>query len=352
MPPASVPSVPQSLSAWPLRASVPWCLRASVPQRLDAPCLGASPRHVNNMSKFHPCTSCGGVLPPPDKQLLCVQCLDIQHVSSAFCTILRVLNNLRSIPATDPAQQTRGALCGVGSPGLPLFHLPPSPSQSIPCTQDPAHRSRSRSKSPSRSSSRLFSLLRPVVALDVSEQDVAISKEEQDANSIVASWDGGSFPEEETEAQELTQGTCPSSEPFTVFPDILEEVQSSWHRLASVPNLLKQAAPLASLEGVGVLGLAEFPPVDSTIKALVRDPPARVLDMDKSTLLDAPVSPGHTFGPAVEETLHRSHREREPSQQVASMLPSRAPVQERRRRWRPPVTHCDPDGSNPRCTMW
>ncbi|MGH0153866.1 UNVERIFIED_CONTAM: hypothetical protein FKN15_025690 [Acipenser sinensis] len=122
-----------ALVLWHTKASVPQCLRASVlgrsvlrchdasePQRLDAPCLGASPRHVNNMSKFHPCMSCGGMLPPPDKQLLCVQCLDIQHASSAFCTIFRVLNNLRSIPATDPAQQTRGALCGIGSPGLPL----------------------------------------------------------------------------------------------------------------------------------------------------------------------------------------------------------------------------------------
>ncbi|MGH0127699.1 UNVERIFIED_CONTAM: hypothetical protein FKN15_021529 [Acipenser sinensis] len=30
---------------------------------------------------------------------------------------------------------------------------------------------------------------------------------------------------------------------------------------------------------------------------------ARVPDVDKAALLDAPISPGHTFGPAVEETL-------------------------------------------------
>ncbi|MGH0142100.1 UNVERIFIED_CONTAM: hypothetical protein FKN15_023036 [Acipenser sinensis] len=34
-------------------------------------------------------------------------------------------------------------------------------------------------------------------------------------------------------------------------------------------SVVKWAAPLASLEGVGALGLAEFPPVDSTIAALV-----------------------------------------------------------------------------------
>ncbi|MGH0119083.1 UNVERIFIED_CONTAM: hypothetical protein FKN15_031416 [Acipenser sinensis] len=36
---------------------------------------------------------------------------------------------------------------------------------------------------------------------------------------------------------------------------------------------------------------------------------ARVPDVDKAALLDAPISPGHTFGPAVEEILQRSHRE-------------------------------------------
>ncbi|MGH0180247.1 UNVERIFIED_CONTAM: hypothetical protein FKN15_003671 [Acipenser sinensis] len=35
---------------------------------------------------------------------------------------------------------------------------------------------------------------------------------------------------------------------------------------------------------------------------------ARVPDVDKTTLLDAPISPGHTFGPAVEEILQKSHR--------------------------------------------
>ncbi|MGH0159208.1 UNVERIFIED_CONTAM: hypothetical protein FKN15_036972 [Acipenser sinensis] len=56
--------------------------------------------------------------------------------------------------------------------------------------------------------------------------------------------------------------------------------------------------------------------------------------MDKSALLGVPISPGHTFRPAVEEILQRSHRE----QDVALMLPSCAPVWERMRRWRPPVT--------------
>ncbi|MGH0144033.1 UNVERIFIED_CONTAM: hypothetical protein FKN15_001508 [Acipenser sinensis] len=40
----------------------------------------------------------------------------------------------------------------------------------------------------------------------------------------------------------------------------------------------------------------------------------------------APISPGHTFGPAVEEILQRSHQESEASRQIASMLPSRTLV--------------------------
>lgn len=65
---------------------------------------------------------------------------------------------------------------------------------------------------------------------------------------------------------------------------------------------------------------------------------ARVPDADKSALLDAPIFPGHTFEPAVEEILQRSHREREVSRQVAVMLSSRAPARERGKLWRLAVT--------------
>ncbi|MGH0138678.1 UNVERIFIED_CONTAM: hypothetical protein FKN15_067491 [Acipenser sinensis] len=63
---------------------------------------------------------------------------------------------------------------------------------------------------------------------------------------------------------------------------------------------------------------------------------ARVQESDKVPLLDAPISPGHTFGPAVEEMLQRSVKAREASQQLAKMWPSK-PFQPRRpqeRQWR------------------
>ncbi|MGH0127688.1 UNVERIFIED_CONTAM: hypothetical protein FKN15_021518 [Acipenser sinensis] len=63
---------------------------------------------------------------------------------------------------------------------------------------------------------------------------------------------------------------------------------------------------------------------------------ARVPDADKAALLDAPISPGHTFGPAVEEILQRSHREREASWQEAALLPPRASAWGRSSLWRAP----------------
>ncbi|MGH0120165.1 UNVERIFIED_CONTAM: hypothetical protein FKN15_065926 [Acipenser sinensis] len=56
---------------------------------------------------------------------------------------------------------------------------------------------------------------------------------------------------------------------------------------------------------------------------------ARVQEPDKVPLLDAPITPGHTFGPAVEEMLQCSVKAREASQQMAKMWPHK-PFQPRR----------------------
>ncbi|MGH0137498.1 UNVERIFIED_CONTAM: hypothetical protein FKN15_063882 [Acipenser sinensis] len=61
------------------------------------------------------------------------------------------------------------------------------------------------------------------------------------------------------------QAVAPRPQPLPVFLDFMEEVHSFWDCLASAPSVLKQAAPLASLECADKLGLAGFPPVDSTI---------------------------------------------------------------------------------------
>ncbi|MGH0147579.1 UNVERIFIED_CONTAM: hypothetical protein FKN15_010872 [Acipenser sinensis] len=69
------------------------------------------------------------------------------------------------------------------------------------------------------------------------------------------------------------QVLAPCPQCFPAFPDFVEEVRSSWDRPASAPSVSKQDTPLSSLEGADKLGLAGFPPVDSTITALVRAPP-------------------------------------------------------------------------------
>ncbi|MGH0146003.1 UNVERIFIED_CONTAM: hypothetical protein FKN15_019432 [Acipenser sinensis] len=151
-----------------------------------------------------------------------------------------------------------------------------------------------------------------VVPLDVPELDVSMADEDQDAISIAASWEGSSLHQEEEEGQ-----------PFPVFRDFLEKVLSTWSHLASAPNVQKRAVPLASL---------------------VPDE-----DEDKALLLDALISHGYTFGSAVEEILQHSHREHEASQQIASMLHSRASV-DSETLVPSHDTHGDSDGPDPHCS--
>ncbi|MGH0187147.1 UNVERIFIED_CONTAM: hypothetical protein FKN15_023820 [Acipenser sinensis] len=63
---------------------------------------------------------------------------------------------------------------------------------------------------------------------------------------------------------------------------------------------------------------------------------ARVQEPDKAPLLDAPITPGHTFGPAVEEMLQCSVKAWEASQQMAKMWPHK-PFQPRHHR---STSHC------------
>ncbi|MGH0153493.1 UNVERIFIED_CONTAM: hypothetical protein FKN15_055371 [Acipenser sinensis] len=142
-----------------------------------------------------------------------------------------------------------------------------------------------------------------VFAPDISEQEVVMSEEEQDALFIAASWDEESFLRGETQDPDLTQETVPSSvlasEPEVPAPsssvqalmeraanfvseqhNFLEEVKSSWQHPASVPSVSKSVAALASMEGAEAVGLAQFPLVDSTIAALVRAPSVGGLPKD------------------------------------------------------------------------
>ncbi|MGH0146084.1 UNVERIFIED_CONTAM: hypothetical protein FKN15_018410 [Acipenser sinensis] len=76
---------------------------------------------------------------------------------------------------------------------------------------------------------------------------------------------------------------------------------------------------------------------------------ARVHELDKAPLLNAPLTPGHTFGPAVEEMLQRSVKAREASQQMAKMWPHKPfqPRHQQEHQWRraPPQHQPWPGGT-------
>ncbi|MGH0172766.1 UNVERIFIED_CONTAM: hypothetical protein FKN15_008800 [Acipenser sinensis] len=178
----------------------------------------------------------------------------MQHTSST-CNSLR---DLCSVPASASPASSAEPSAALEAPVSSLLHLSQSPSQSIPCTQAPAPHSRSCSKSPAQSAKlakqskqtediselkdqvaqvleylarqqaqthalalapllapapELISPL-PVVARDISEQDLAVAVEDQDTISNRGLWDGSYFPqdEEEGDVQELTFGTGPRSE--------------------------------------------------------------------------------------------------------------------------------------------
>ncbi|MGH0119877.1 UNVERIFIED_CONTAM: hypothetical protein FKN15_059258 [Acipenser sinensis] len=81
-----------------------------------------------------------------------------------------------------------------------------------------------------------------------------------------------------------TQTMAPRAQKFPSFLDFMEEVRFSWDRPASAPSVLKQATQLASLEGADKPGLAGFPPVDSTIAALVKALPVGGLSKEPACL--------------------------------------------------------------------
>ncbi|MGH0171686.1 UNVERIFIED_CONTAM: hypothetical protein FKN15_061824 [Acipenser sinensis] len=76
---------------------------------------------------------------------------------------------------------------------------------------------------------------------------------------------------------------------------------------------------------------------------------ARVQEPDKTPLLDAPITPGHTFGPAVEDMLQCSAKAREASQQMARMWPNKTfqPKWPQEHQWRrtPPQQQVHPLGN-------
>ncbi|MGH0142191.1 UNVERIFIED_CONTAM: hypothetical protein FKN15_060292 [Acipenser sinensis] len=222
-----------------------------------------------NIQKCHACISCGRKLPPEHRHPLCVWCLGMQHASSAlgdasFSEIYAAFQPrvLRSTLARfTGAASAAGSIepsAALGARVSPILQVSQSPSQNIPCTEAPVAQAHSCSSSQKRSARQArqskqaqdisdlkdqmaqvlefvarhqaqpplpapappliptLELIQPlpVVTPDVSEADLAVAEENQDAISIAASWDGSPVPQEEegVDTQELTFETGPSSE--------------------------------------------------------------------------------------------------------------------------------------------
>ncbi|MGH0162788.1 UNVERIFIED_CONTAM: hypothetical protein FKN15_043332 [Acipenser sinensis] len=105
--------------------------------------------------------------------------------------------------------------------------------------------------------------------------DEASQLVQEDTLSIAASGDGASFssdmqlsfstdgmrcslPAGPLDARSRTMSIRLRPQKLPAFPDFMEEVRSSWDRSASGPTVLKQAAPLVSLEGAEKLGIFEL----------------------------------------------------------------------------------------------
>ncbi|MGH0128727.1 UNVERIFIED_CONTAM: hypothetical protein FKN15_035965 [Acipenser sinensis] len=161
--------------------------------------------------------------------------------------------------------------------------------------------------------------------------------------------------EEERRSIYDEQPTIASAAPL-VHADFLFELQSTWEHPATAAAISRSVDSLYKVFEADKLGLTQFPLVEAPVAALVQPAnlsllpstqqldelrlinknllrvsklngqavgrnlaalvdarrqrwlsQARVPDRDKALLLDAPITPGHTFGPAVDEVLQCSH---------------------------------------------
>ncbi|MGH0172534.1 UNVERIFIED_CONTAM: hypothetical protein FKN15_065660 [Acipenser sinensis] len=70
--------------------------------------------------------------------------------------------------------------------------------------------------------------------------------------------------------------------PLPGLPDFVEELQSSWGSPASAPTCSRPVEALYALQGMEKLGLQHFPPVDSSVAAIVQTPTISRLSCDFS----------------------------------------------------------------------
>ncbi|MGH0136305.1 UNVERIFIED_CONTAM: hypothetical protein FKN15_032346 [Acipenser sinensis] len=250
---------------------------------------------VRPMSGSHPCTACNANIPQEDEHTHYVRCLGVLH---ATMTLER--DGAYSVcEAFQP--RLAGPSAALGAPDdLSQDSLLDIPNVQAAHSRSPSPQARQLCSKQARNIMDLKAQMAQVLELLAKQAPAAQAR----SGSAAAPISIPPPPPRECRGSQYhpvvqlglgTRGMCcsfpagpldtsgrtsPRPQMFPAFPDFMEEVRSSWDCPASGPSVLKQAAPLASLEGLDKLGLAGFCPVDSTIAALVKAPPVGGLARD------------------------------------------------------------------------
>ncbi|MGH0149284.1 UNVERIFIED_CONTAM: hypothetical protein FKN15_018160 [Acipenser sinensis] len=319
--------------------------------------------------------ACNTNIPQEDKHTLCVRCLGIQHATLALerevaCNICEAFQPRvkkaclgRATRASSASSLARPSAT-LGAPEPFLHDLSQDPLLDISDVQaacSPSPSPRARRVKCSKQARDIMDLksqmaqvlellpkqaLQPQLPYPPSPRGVQGGWEEVcqavqgDMLSIAASGEEASFSSD-MQCLDASGGTTPvhGSLPLEVpglprlhggasvltayLDDVLPE--------AMHPELVATELRLLSSTLLQISGLQGQAFGRSLANLIVA---RRQLWLSQAALLDAPISPGHTFGPAMEEILQKSHQEREASRQVAALLPLHASAWGRSSLWR------------------
>ncbi|MGH0128847.1 UNVERIFIED_CONTAM: hypothetical protein FKN15_052904 [Acipenser sinensis] len=276
------------------------------------------------MSGFHRCVTCEAKLPANDPHEDCVACLGPEHAASAsadrsFCALCanfqpRTLRKRarKSVGSHSPSSWSSYILSvppsNCGYPGAPpSLQLARDPQGDLwgPPTSSPSTSWKASTFAMQGASEAGLASFSPV--------DAAFA-------ALTVQDHGGSFKKDYSAATEAVRLSIVASllsvYQASLVKDLPENPSVSLRvELALVAQLLVKIAQLnAQAQGRSIASLV-------VARRQLWLSQARVQEPEKAPLLHAPITPGHTFGPAVEEMLQRSAKAWEAFQQMAKMWP-------------------------------
>ncbi|MGH0126625.1 UNVERIFIED_CONTAM: hypothetical protein FKN15_016537 [Acipenser sinensis] len=137
-----------------------------------------------SMAKIHACTSCRAKLPKEGKNLFCIQCLAMQHASSALgddtvCAICAAFQP--RVLRTHSQTPTRRAKWAKHSrQAQDIMDLKNQMAQILQCLA----RQQTQAPDPAPAQPITLVLPAPVITPDVTEPEVSMAEEDQNAISI------------------------------------------------------------------------------------------------------------------------------------------------------------------------